>query len=58
MGAYDKAALMIQAGLYTHGSDPELDAAIAAWPKLDAFIGTRDTASVDESFAALRKCLG
>lgn len=57
MGAYDNAALMIQAGLYTSGSDPELDAAIAAWPKLDAFVGMSGMESVSDSFAALRKCL-
>lgn len=57
MGAYDNAALMIQAGLYTAGSDPELDAAIHAWPKLDAFVGLTGTGSVAESFEALRKCI-
>ena len=57
MGAYDNAALMIQAGLYASGSDPELDAAIAAWPKLDAFVGLSDTGSVEDSFDALRACL-
>ncbi|MFV0335251.1 MAG: FliI/YscN family ATPase [Tropicimonas sp.] len=57
MGAYDSAALMIQAGLYTSGSDPELDAAIAAWPKLDAFVGMSGMGSIDESFQALRACL-
>ncbi len=57
MGAYDNAALMIQAGLYTAGSDPELDAAIAVWPKLDAFVGRSDTGSVEDSFAALRACV-
>jgi flagellum-specific ATP synthase len=56
MGAYDNAALMIQAGLYTNGSDPELDAAILAWPKLDAFVGLTSR-NVSDSFAALRKCV-
>ncbi len=57
MGAYDNAALMIQAGLYTAGSDPELDAAIAVWPKLDAFVGKSDTDGIPESYDALRACL-
>ena len=56
MGAYDNAALMIQAGLYTSGSDPELDAAIAVWPKLDAFVG-QPSPGVAESFEALKKCV-
>jgi flagellum-specific ATP synthase len=57
MGAYDSAALMIQAGLYTAGSDPELDAAIAAWPRLDAFVGRSNTESVEASFEALAAAL-
>jgi flagellum-specific ATP synthase len=57
MGAYDAAALMIQAGLYAAGTDPELDAAIAAWPRLDAFVGLSGMADTEASFDALRKCL-
>ncbi|MBM9596117.1 FliI/YscN family ATPase [Roseitranquillus sediminis] len=57
MGAYDRASMMIQAGLYSAGSDPELDAAIKAWPKLDALVAKRDVRSVAESFAALKACL-
>jgi flagellar biosynthesis/type III secretory pathway ATPase len=40
LGAYDRAELMIQAGLYAAGSDPVVDAAIRAWPALDAFIAS------------------
>ena len=36
---YEEAAPMIQAGLYSAGSDPELDRAIALWSELDRFIG-------------------
>ena len=57
LGAYDKAALMIQAGLYTSGSDPELDKAIAVWPRLDAFVARAGMESVESSFNALRRCL-
>lgn len=39
LGAYDRAELMIQAGLYAKGSDPLVDAAIRIWPALDAFLG-------------------
>ena len=39
LGAYDRAELMIQAGLYTKGSDPLIDNAIRVWPALDAFLG-------------------
>lgn len=57
MGAYDKAELMIQAGLYTAGADPLLDKAVAAWPKLDAFVGTSEPGSTGDSFVALAACL-
>lgn len=39
LGAYDRAELMIQAGLYAKGSDPLIDTAIRVWPALDAFLG-------------------
>jgi flagellum-specific ATP synthase len=38
LGAYDRAELMIQAGLYARGSDPVIDEAIRVWPALDAFL--------------------
>lgn len=38
LGAYDRAELMIQAGLYIKGTDPLIDNAIRVWPALDAFL--------------------
>ena len=38
LGAYDRAELMIQAGLYVKGSDPLIDRAIEVWPALDGFL--------------------
>jgi flagellum-specific ATP synthase len=38
LGAYDRAELMIQAGLYARGSDPLIDEAMRVWPALDAFL--------------------
>ncbi len=38
LGAWDRAEMMIQAGLYAKGSDPMIDAAIRVWPALDAFL--------------------
>ncbi len=38
LGLYEQNAVMIRAGLYTSGSDPELDQAIALWPELDDFL--------------------
>ena len=57
LGAYEKAEMMIQAGLYANGSDPIIDSAIVAWPKLDAFIGKRETADIRQSFVSLARCL-
>jgi flagellum-specific ATP synthase len=44
---------MVQAGLYVAGSDPLVDAAIAAWPALDAFVGAPAAAQRDGSFSQL-----
>jgi flagellum-specific ATP synthase len=38
LGAWDRAEMMIQAGLYLKGSDPLVDAAIRVWPTLDAVL--------------------
>jgi flagellum-specific ATP synthase len=38
LGAYDRAEMMIQAGLYATGSDPVIDRAIKVWPGLDGFL--------------------
>src|SRR5690606_18371771 len=38
MGAWDRAEMMVQAGLYAQGSDPLVDRAIRLWPKLDGFM--------------------
>ena len=57
LGAYSRAELMIRAGLYEPGSDPEIDAAIAVWPRLDAFVGALEYDGVAASFDKLRQCL-
>ncbi|WP_224816464.1 FliI/YscN family ATPase [Hasllibacter sp. MH4015] len=58
MGAYDRAEMMIQAGLYSPGTDPLIDGAVKVWDALDEFIGA--PAGVDEaaSFEALARVLG
>jgi flagellum-specific ATP synthase len=38
LGAWDRAEMMIQAGLYAKGSDAMVDRAIKIWPALDAFL--------------------
>ena len=57
LGTYDRSEMMIQAGLYTAGADPEIDAAIEAYPKLDEFLAKRETGSAADSFAELARCL-
>ena len=49
---------MLRAGLYAHGSDSIVDAAIRVWPDLDAFLAEDEPDSSAESFARLRAVLG
>ncbi len=57
LGAYDRAELMIQAGLYVTGSDPLIDRAIKVWPALDAFLAEDAHDGVEGSFRRLAACL-
>jgi len=58
LGAYDRAELMIQAGLYAAGSDPIVDRAIRLWPALDAFLAEpAPPGGPEASFGRLRSCL-
>lgn len=58
LGAYGRAEMMIQAGLYAAGSDPLIDRAIKHWPLLDAFLAEPAPANgVAGSFERLRACL-
>lgn len=58
LGAYERAEMMIQAGLYNNGSDPVVDAAIKVWPALDAFLAADAPDGVEGSFHHLKTCLG
>ncbi|SEL05576.1 FliI/YscN family ATPase [Pacificibacter marinus] len=57
MGTFDRSEMMIQAGLYSQGSDANIDAAIECWPKLDAFLAEAELHSIDASFERLRICV-
>lgn len=57
LGAYDRAEMMIQAGLYVAGSDPVVDAAIRVWPALDAFLAEPEPDGAAASFERLRAIL-
>jgi flagellum-specific ATP synthase len=59
LGAYDRAELMIQAGLYAKGSDPLIDNAVRVWPALDGFLGEdAPEDGIAGSFRRLRAALG
>ena len=57
LGAYDRAEMMIQAGLYEAGSDPLVDRAIQLWPALDAFVAEDAACGIKGAFARLTACL-
>ncbi|MFT5796720.1 MAG: flagellum-specific ATP synthase [Candidatus Azotimanducaceae bacterium] len=53
LGTYDRNEMMISAGLYSHGSDPEIDQAIQVWPELDSFMAKIHSRSIKDSFDQL-----
>lgn len=59
---YSQNKMMISAGLYTHGTDPDIDAAIQVWASLDsAMADTHDqgcTRSFDQLKLVLRRADG
>ncbi|MCL4104932.1 UNVERIFIED_CONTAM: hypothetical protein GTU68_018639 [Idotea baltica] len=57
LGVYDRAEMMIQAGLYTSESDKMIDRAIQVQPALDQFLAEIETGSTADSFAQLERCL-
>lgn len=57
LGAYDRAEMMIQAGLYAKGSDPLVDQAIRVWPRLDGFLAEDAPDGIEASFRRLATCL-
>lgn len=57
LGAYERAELMIQSGLYSSGSDPEIDAAIRVWASLDRFMAERSPDGIEQAFSRLADCL-
>lgn len=53
LGTYARSETMIKAGLYTEGTDPELDQALKVWQPLDNFIAETETVSIQNSFDKL-----
>ena len=57
LATYERAALMIQSGLYAAGSDKAVDAAIACYPALDQFLTIKDNRGTLAHFAKLRQAM-
>lgn len=57
LGAYERAEMMVQAGLYQTGSDPLVDRAIRTWPALDAFLAGIEAENTEASYRRLAACL-
>jgi flagellum-specific ATP synthase len=49
--------MMIQAGLYSKGTDEGIDASIDAFPKLDSFLTQDEIGNANASFERLAACL-
>ncbi len=58
LSSWERAEMMVQAGLYQKGSDPMVDQAIRLWPGLDAFLAEDAPAGgLVGSFQRLQACL-
>lgn len=57
ISTYENNALMVRSGLYSEGSDPELDMAVKVWPELDKFFGKCGPNAPNECFDRLRLIL-
>ncbi len=57
VGHYDRAEMMIQAGLYVKGNDADTDAAVASHDALERFFTYRKTGSTEASFTLLKQAL-
>lgn len=54
---YEQNAMMIRSGLYTEGTDSELDLAVKIWPEIDAFLGQCGPTTPEQGFDRLRLIL-
>jgi flagellum-specific ATP synthase len=57
LSAYDRAEMMVQAGLYVQGADPVTDKAVTVWEQLDDFASQCSEGGISESFKMLHKIL-
>ena len=54
---YEQNAMMIRSGLYSEGTDAELDLAVKVWPEIDSFLGQSGQATPAQCFDRLRLIL-
>lgn len=57
LGLYERNAMMIRAGLYVQGSDPEVDLAISLWPEMETFFARVETIDSTHSFQQMELML-
>lgn len=57
LSLYDSNAMMIRAGLYTHGSDPDIDKAIQLYPEIEDFLARVESDDAQRSFSQLELVL-
>lgn len=57
LSLHDANAMMIRAGLYTHGSDTEIDKAIQLHPEIEAFLAKDEEDDPQRSFSQLELTL-
>jgi flagellum-specific ATP synthase len=57
LSVYDANVMMIRAGLYSHGSDSEIDKAIQLYPEIEAFLAKHEPDDVQRSFSQLELIL-
>ncbi len=58
LAIYERSEMMVQAGLYSAGTDASIDEAIASFQDLDAFIASPEEDDIEASFVALKRLLG
>ena len=54
---YEQNIMMIRTGLYTEGTDPELDSAVKIWAEIDSFLGVCGDISPEQCFDRLKLTL-
>lgn len=58
IATYEQAAPMTQTGLYSKGTDPNIDESLETWPNLETFLGQPSSGSLVDDFANLDQILG